>query len=253
MVASETPTQQRRFIMPAIPIEGKAENVVATANVAPEQNRQLLHDAGIFTVSLFGGPGSGKTTLVDAAIERLAPGIRIGVVACDVFSHRDADRIARRSNQVVQVNTGNSGIVNPGHIRDALLRLDLNHLDLLFIENVGALTRAAFFDLGQDASAAVLSVAGGDDKADKHPDLIRAVDAILLNKTDLLRALPFNMAALRDDVRRINPTAPLFEVSTLHGEGLDPWIAWLRNNLESFQLKRHAAAHHDGAVSHWFG
>ena len=250
---SEAPSSQKRFIMSATFFGIEKDHVQAMAHPVSEQNRMVLRHAGVFTVGIFGGPGSGKTTLVDAAIERLTPGVRVGVVACDVFSHRDADRIGRRSRQVVQVSTGDGGVVNPGHIREALLRLDLKQLDLVLIENVGSLTGLASLDLGQEATMALLSVAGGDDKADKHPDLVRAADVVLLNKTDLLHALPFNLAAFRDDVRRINPTASLFELSTLHGDGIDPWIRWLKSNIAAFQEKCHAVAQHDGGVSNWFG
>src|SRR4051812_4348400 len=147
------------------------------ASAVAEQNRRRLADNGVFTISIFGGPGSGKTSLLDATLARLMPRTRAGVIACDVFSHRDADRMALRSNQVVQINTGDreSGdVVKPSHVRDALLQLNLGQLDVLFIENVGSLTGHARPELGQEASVILLSVAGGDDKADKHPNLIRA-------------------------------------------------------------------------------
>ena len=240
--------------MSATLIGVEQNDIHATASlITGEQNRKLLRDAGVFTVSIFGGPGSGKTTLVDAALERLPPEMRVGVVVCDVFSHRDADRIALRNKQVVQVNTGDGAIVNPAHIRSALLRLDLKQLDLVFIENVGSLTGITSLDLGQEASVALLSVAGGDDKADKHPDFVRAVDVVLLNKTDLLPGLPFDLAAFRDDVQRLNPTAPLFELSTLRGAGVGPWIGWLKNSIGIFQKGRQAASRNGDAVSHWFG
>jgi hydrogenase nickel incorporation protein HypB len=225
------------------------------ATAIAEQNRQKLTDNGVFTVSIFGGPGSGKTSLLDATLARLMPQTRAGVIACDVFSHRDADRIALRSSQVVQVNTGDgeSGdTVKPSHVRDALLQLNLGQLDVLFIENVGSLTGHAAPDLGQEASVVLLSVAGGDDKADKHPNLIRAADVVLLNKIDLLRAMPFDLDALRADVRRINPKATFIELSSLHGHGIDRWIEWLNRGIDAFRSKPKAALRQHG-VSNWFG
>src|SRR3954467_845589 len=99
-------------------------------------NRQVLLDADVFTISVIGGPGCGKTTLIESTIKRLLAEIHVGVVACDLVSHRDADRISRHSKQVVQVNTGEGQALDARHVHDALALLDLNWIDLLFIENV---------------------------------------------------------------------------------------------------------------------
>jgi hydrogenase nickel incorporation protein HypB len=211
-----------------------------------EQNRRTLSDVGVIAVSLLGGPGCGKTTLIDRTIERLKPHVRVGVIAGDPRTRRDADRIARHSEQVVQVNTGDSPCLDATLVRGALGRLDLTSLDLLFIENVGSLTvPAVATDLGQDAIVTVFSVAAGDDKAQKHSDLVRAADAVLLNKTDLFFAAPFDQAAFRDDVRRANPSAELFEVSALSGHGMNAWFDWLVRRVK----------HRNGCedASHWFG
>src|SRR5688572_8136712 len=92
-------------------------------------NRDALRQAGVLTVSIVGGPGCGKTTLIAETVERLMPDVHVGVIACDIGTHRDADRIRSVSEQVVQVNTCNAtGVVDAGHIRDALNWLDLNWL-----------------------------------------------------------------------------------------------------------------------------
>lgn len=191
-------------------------------------NRQKLHDANVFTLSIVGGPGCGKTALIDAIIDRLMPDTHVGIIAGDLRSHRDADRIAGHSQQVVQVTMGERTTLDAAHVRDALARLDLTWIDLLLIENVGSLTAPADRDLGQDSTAVIFSVAAGDDKADKHPDLVRSADVILINKTDLLPSVPFDLSAFRADVQRINSLAAVFEVSPLHDRGLTPWLDWLR-------------------------
>jgi hydrogenase nickel incorporation protein HypB len=202
---------------------------VHDANPAAKLNRELLVARDVHSVSLVGGPGCGKTTLIDVTAARLSPGVRAGVIACDVASHRDADRLSARIRQVVQVNTDDQGPADATHVCDALRWLDLPSIDLLLIESVGTLVGRAAQDVGQAATVAVLSVAGGDDKAAKHPDLIVAADAVVLSKVDLLSAVPFDLAAFRADVRRLNPRAEFFEVSALRGDGLDRWVAWLRD------------------------
>jgi hydrogenase nickel incorporation protein HypB len=198
-------------------------------------NRKILAEAGVFAVSVSGGLGCGKTALIEATIQKLLPDIRVGVIACDVASHLDTERIMRGSDQVVQINTGQQGTPDASHIHDGLKWLDLSKIDLLLIENVGILVGPNPLQLGQDATAAVFSVAGGHDKADKQPELVRSADIVLLNKTDLLRAVPFALSTFRADVHRLNPAARLLELSALNGEGLDQWLAWLAARIN----KRH--------------
>jgi len=213
------------------------------ANPVAKLNRQILADAGVFAVSISGGPGCGKTALIEASINRLMPELQVGVIACDVASHLDADRIARGSDQVVQVNTGPQGIPDATHIHDALQWLDLEKIDLLFIENVGTLLNTNPLEVGQDVNAAIFSVAAGHDKASKHPEIVEAAGVVLLNKTDLLKAVPFDLEAFRADVHRLNGNAELFELSALNGEGLDRWVQWLQARIRKFQCK----------TSTWFG
>jgi hydrogenase nickel incorporation protein HypB len=207
-----------------------------------EANRRALQDADIFSISVIGGPGCGKTTLIDATIEKLMPDVHVGVVACDLVSTRDADLMARHSDQVVQINTGEGRALNAGQVHEALNLLDLNWIDLLFIENIGSLTNPAGNDIGQDVTVAIFSVAGGDDKADKHPDLVRCADIILINKIDLLGRAPFDVDAFRADAKRINERAEVIEISALTRK-TDRWFEWLRKRIKKTR-------HHE---SHWFG
>jgi hydrogenase nickel incorporation protein HypB len=212
-------------------------------NLVAKLNRQRLNEAKVFTVNVVGGPGCGKTSLIDSTIEHLKPDVNVGVIACDLTSHRDADRMIAHSPNVVQVNTGERGMPDATDLRAALDCLDLENIELLFIENVGALIGPVALDLGQDVTAAVFSVAGGHDKADKHAPLVRGAGVVVLNKTDLLSAVPFDLDTFRADVQRLNPHAPLCELSALRESGMDTWFAWLK-----FQV-----ANERTGDSKWFG
>ncbi|MEZ0268385.1 MAG: hydrogenase nickel incorporation protein HypB [Phycisphaerae bacterium] len=200
--------------------------------------RDLIRGAGAFAVNLVGGAGCGKTSLIKATVERLILDRRIGVITADPGTRHDFDRLAGCAERVVQVETGPEGALRPGHVRAALGRFDLGRLDFLLIENVSSLIGPERFDLGQDATACVFSVAAGDDKAAKYPAIVRMADVVLLNKTDLLDVMRFDVPAFRAGVRRLNPAAPLLELSTLRGDGLDAWLAWLREGERGAKCRR---------------
>ena len=207
------------------------------ANPVADINRAALREAGVFTVSVLGGPGCGKTSLIDATLLRLMPEVHVGVIACDVVTHLDADRMIRHSDQVVQVNVGEKGTLDASYIRDALGWLDLKWLDVLFIENIGTLIGAPL-DLGQDATVAMFSVAAGHDKPAKHPELARAATGVVLSKTDLLTAVPFDVQAFWKEVDRLNSDARRFEISALKASGMEAWIDWLKDPTKPVAQER---------------
>jgi hydrogenase nickel incorporation protein HypB len=190
-------------------------------------NHRRLADARVFAVNLIGGPGCGKTSLLQATVARLILKRRVGIIAADPQTRLDADRLAALGDQVLQIGTGMNGLLTAEHVRSALRRMDLGVLDLVLIENVSSLIGPAQFDLGEDARVAMFSVAAGDDKPAKYPDVVRCADVVILSKTDLLPIVPSDVDAFRGTVRRLNPRAPVIELSTLTGDGLDAWLDWL--------------------------
>jgi hydrogenase nickel incorporation protein HypB len=195
------------------------------------QNRQLLRDAQVFTINIIGAAGCGKTTLIGHTLARLVITKRIGIIACDPATHRDGDRLASIAEQAVQVDTGEGNLLKASHIQQALAHLDLTQLDLLLIENVSSFVGPAELDLGEHVKAAVFSVTAGDDKPDKYSDVVTRSNVVILNKIDLASLVPFNLTTFREEVRRLNLSSPLFEMSALDGEGLDPWLDWLKGQI----------------------
>lgn len=203
------------------------ENVLKLNDEIAQLNRQTLRQAGVFAVDLIGAPGCGKTALLEATLRHLRDATRAGVMVGDLTTDRDATRLARWCDQVVQINTGRGCHLDANQVRQALGRLDLDRLDLLFIENVGNLICPVGFDLGQDLKVGMFSVSEGDDKAAKHPHLVHASAVLLLNKMDLMPHVAFDAGRFRTDVGRLNPAADLLELS-VRADQLDPWLAWLR-------------------------
>ena len=162
------------------------ENVLKANDQVAQINRQTLRDAGVFTVNLIGAPGCGKTSLIDATCQSLGDEIRFGIIAGDLATRRDAERMAPFCKQIVQINTGRGCHLDANQVRRAFAHLDLSRIDLLIVENVGNLICPVGFDLGQDVKVGMFSVSEGDDKAAKHPYIVHEAAVLLLNKMDLL-------------------------------------------------------------------
>jgi hydrogenase nickel incorporation protein HypB len=204
-----------------------AERVLEANDEVAAGNRAELERRGIFSIDLIGAPGSGKTALLEATLRALQGRRRPAVLVGDLATRRDGDRLARWCDKVIQISTGQGCHLEANQVRDALAQIELDTVDLLFIENVGNLICPVGFDLGQASKVGIFSLTEGDDKAAKHPYLVEAADLILLNKIDLLPYLSFDRPTFQADVRLLNPRVPILDVSATTGEGLDAWIAWL--------------------------
>ena len=203
------------------------ERVLEANDQLAETVRADLKGRGIFALDIIGAPGSGKTALLEATLRALKGRRHPAVLVGDLATRRDADRLAYWCDQVVQISTGQGCHLEAGQVRDALKEIDLSEVDLLFIENVGNLICPVGFDLGQAAKVGVFAVTDGDDKAAKHPYLVQAADVLLLNKIDLLPYVPFDRSIFEADVRLLNATVPILDVSSTTGAGLDAWLDWL--------------------------
>ncbi|HOV79274.1 MAG TPA: hydrogenase nickel incorporation protein HypB [Bacillota bacterium] len=197
------------------------------------QNRKLFEERGILSVNLMGCPGSGKTALLERTIEKLGKSYGIAVILGDIFTTRDADRISSLGVQSVQINTRGARNLDAGMVGRAMQKLNLEGVDLLFIENVGNLVCPAEFDLGEDTKAVVASVAGGHDKPAKYPLMFSECRVVILNKLDLLPHVDFDMSRFISDVRKLNPPVQFFPLSARTGEGMDEWVKWLGDRVKN--------------------
>jgi hydrogenase nickel incorporation protein HypB len=208
------------------------ERVMAKNDELAAQVRERLARHGVPAFNLVSSPGSGKTLLLERTLERLGGEASIAVVTGDVQTQNDADRLARRTERLVQaVVTGGACHLDARQVLTALDAVDLERTDLLFIENVGNLVCPASWDLGETAKVVIFSVTEGEDKPLKYPKMFRQARYAVLNKIDLLPYLPFDLDRAVGYAREVNAALRFFFTSALTGEGLDGWLAFLRQQL----------------------
>jgi hydrogenase nickel incorporation protein HypB len=204
------------------------EEILSANDLVALENRKRLDEQGILAVNVMASPGAGKTSLILRTLEALRGHLRAGVIEGDVAGHVDADKVAATGTPVVQINTGGGCHLDAPQVQSALAQLPLDQIDLLFIENVGNLVCPTGFALGEHVNMMIANVPEGHDKPIKYPGMFTVVDALVLNKIDLLPYIDFDLDAFRTAFRALNVTAPLFEVSCVTGEGLEAWVEWLR-------------------------
>jgi hydrogenase nickel incorporation protein HypB len=204
-----------------------AKKILRANDQLAAENRQRLDAAGIYCVNLVGSPGSGKTTLLEAVFAEVLTTVRPAVIEGDLASQIDADRIEQLGVPVVQINTEGMCHLDATMIGAAAEGFDLDAVDLLVVENVGNLVCTANYDLGEHLRLVILSVPEGDDKIAKYPPIFQRSDVLVISKIDLLPHFDFDVARVKEDMKRLSPDAPVFQVSAKTGQGMDELVAWL--------------------------
>jgi len=196
-------------------------------------NRQKFDDAGVYAINLMASPGAGKTSFIIKTIEGLiADGVQIGVIEGDTAPVTiDSDKINAAGMPAIQINTGGECHLDAIMLENALDQMDLSPLDLVIIENVGNLICPAAFELGAHSKVVVASIPEGDDKPYKYPNIYRGLEVLIINKTDLLPYIDFDMDYFRQGVEMLNPGLTTFTVSCKTGEGIDAWLDWLKGKI----------------------
>ena len=207
------------------------QDILAKNNRFAEENRRRFSGLGLLALNLVSSPGSGKTTLLTRTIEALMGRHGVWVIEGDQQTAHDADRIRATGVPAVQINTGKGCHLDAHMVGHAMASLGPVSNGILFIENVGNLVCPAAFDLGEAHKVVILSVTEGEDKPIKYPDMFHAADLMVLNKTDLLPYLDFDVERCVDYARRVNPDIGVIRLSAKNGEGLAAWYDWILARL----------------------
>jgi len=204
------------------------QKVLAKNDAIARLNREWLDARGILAVNLMSSPGAGKTTLLERTAREMAGLIEISVVEGDQETTLDARRVLAAGSSVVQINTGAGCHLDAEMVGRGLRGLNPASGSIVMIENVGNLVCPALFDLGEQARVVLASVTEGADKPLKYPHMFRQADLVLLNKTDLLPYVDFDVREYASSLRKVSPDAMLLQLSATTGDGMDAWYAWLR-------------------------
>jgi len=205
------------------------EKILSANDRLAAENRAIFDVAGIKAFNLMASPGAGKTSLIEQTIKRLLPVMKLAVIDGDIATNIDADRAAAAGAIAVQINTGGECHLDAIMINSALKQMNLHGIEVVIVENVGNLVCPASFQLGTHKSVLIASIPEGDDKPYKYPGMYRGVDALVINKIDLLPYVPFNMEYFRKGVEILNLGLATFPLSCKTGEGLDSWIQWINS------------------------
>ncbi|NUO79723.1 hydrogenase nickel incorporation protein HypB [candidate division KSB1 bacterium] len=192
--------------------------------------RGQLKQRGLVALNFVSSPGSGKTSLLEKTLSALKHELRVGLIAGDVQTENDANRLKAAGGTIVQpIVTGGACHLDAKMITRVLPEIALDKIDLLLIENVGNLVCPSSYDLGEDMKVVLISTTEGDDKPLKYPGMFRRSSVMVINKIDLLGTSDFDMKRVKENARRINSELKVFEVSCRTGQGLDAWFHWLKS------------------------
>jgi hydrogenase nickel incorporation protein HypB len=191
--------------------------------------RERFRAAGVLAVSLVSSPGSGKTVFLEKTLTLLQPRFRVAALVGDLATENDAARLARSQAPVKQIITGTVCHLEAAMVQNALVGWDLNHLEFLFIENVGNLVCPSSYDLGEDLRFVLLSVAEGEDKPLKYPTIFNSADVAIITKSDLAVAVEFDEDTARRNIQAVRPGMEVFRLSAKTGEGMTEYLEFLEN------------------------
>jgi hydrogenase nickel incorporation protein HypB len=213
------------------------EHVMSANEALALENQTRLNSGSVWSANLMASPGAGKTSLIERTIAGLGASHRLAVIDGDIATSIDADRAASAGAFAIQINTGGECHLDAIMLKKALDRLDLAEFDLLLVENVGNLICPANFLLGTHLNVLIASIPEGDDKPYKYPGMYKGVDALVINKIDLLPYVPFDMPYFQRGVEILNPGLVTFPLSCQTGEGCSDWLSWIADQVEQFRNK----------------
>lgn len=210
------------------------ESIFDNNNKQADLLRDSLKKQKTFLLNLMSSPGSGKTTTLVRTINALKNDLNIAVMEADIDSDVDAKTISQTGAKVIQLHTGGMCHLDADMTKQGLEAVGTEGIDLAILENVGNLVCPAEFDTGSSKNAMILSVPEGDDKPLKYPLMFSICDVLLVNKIDTLSVFDFDLDAVKERAKKLNPNIKVIPISAKTGEGMDEWYAWLKDQTNEW-------------------
>lgn len=207
------------------------KNIHENNKEVADVTREELKGKNTFLINIMSSPGSGKTTSLVSMIKELKGEMKIGVMEADVDSDVDAVTVQNAGAKAIQLHTGGSCHLDATMTKQGLDQLEVDDLDLVFLENIGNLICPAGYDTGANKNVAILSVPEGDDKPLKYPKIFGTVDALVVSKMDCMDNFDFDLDILEERVRKLNKDIIIFPISAKTGEGVKAWADWVREEM----------------------
>ncbi len=207
------------------------ENVLKVNEELAKRNRDFFKEKNIYSLNIMSSPGSGKTSLIVETLKRIKKDIKTAVIVGDYTGKIDAKRIGKLKIPTLQIETASCHL-DANMLSQALKNMDLEKINLLFIENVGNLICPAEYKLGVNKNIVILSTPEGSDKPLKYPLMFSISDVLIINKIDLLGSLDFDIQKVKSTILKLNPEIKNFSLSCKTGEGIDNWTIWLKSQIK---------------------
>ena len=211
------------------------QDILQHNDLMASRNRGYFDAKDLFVINLVSSPGSGKTSILERTLKDLKETVSFAVIEGDQQTLQDANRIDALHVPVIQINTGKGCHLESDMVYDAVKQLNPKDGSVLMIENVGNLVCPSMFDLGERNRVVIISTTEGEDKPLKYPDMFLSSDICMINKTDLLPYLTFDIEKLRAYALQINPKLVFFEVSATTGQGMEQWYDWIREQKSAIK------------------
>ena len=199
-------------------------------NHEADHNRTHFEKNNILSINLMSSPGSGKTTLLEHLSD--VCDFKFGVIEGDLETSRDANRLKAKGIPAHQIQTGSACHLDAFMVHKALHHINLDDIDVCFVENVGNLVCPASYDVGSHLNIVLVSIPEGEDKIAKYPVMFRSADLILFTKTDLLPYFDYDIEAEKTTARKLKPNVDIIEVSTKDEESLKKVASWIKYKME---------------------
>lgn len=213
------------------------ENVYASNDVSADSLRKYLKEQGVYMLNFMSSPGSGKTTTLIKLINALKDKYHIALMNVDIKTSLDANKIALNTGiDTLNINNGGLCHIDADMTTRAIKNIDLTHIDLLILENIGNLVCPAEFDTGANKNVMILSIPEGDDKPLKYPLMFSKCDLILINKIDVIDYFNFDFNKVDKYIHDINKNAKLLKISAKTNEGINELASLISEEIEKNKL-----------------